>query len=94
MSRLAGGRRELGNRLGKLGGCFEGDEVAGGGDDGEVHVGEVGHEVAAEHVGRLHLIVFSRDHEHGDVDLLCVAGDVLRDAVQRPFGARARGVGP
>jgi hypothetical protein len=50
--------------------------VAGGRNDGEVRVGEVGQEVAAEHAGRLDLVVFSGDHEYSDVDLLGLAGDL------------------
>jgi hypothetical protein len=47
--------------------------VAGGRNDGEVRVGELRHEVTAEHAGRLDLVVFSGYHEHRDVDLLGLA---------------------
>jgi hypothetical protein len=54
--------------------------VASSRDDGEVRVREVGQKVVAEHVGRLDPVMFSGDHQHRDVDLLGLAGDVLGDA--------------
>lgn len=88
------GRREVLEQVREFAGCFQGQEVAAAGDDGQGCLGQVGQEVAAQCRGRLDLVVLVCCDQDGNVDAAGRAGDVLGDAVRRPFETGFVGAGP